>query len=680
VPEELYPEIAANDAQWAEWERLFAVSELPSATDRGGVLRNNPLLVLDTRFFNKEFQQAIVNGMEELDASTDGVLVNGENFQALNLFQSRYQEQVQCIYIDPPYNTGDDGFPFKDSYQHSSWLSMMDGRLQLGRGMMAKDGVMLVSIDDHEVDRLRLLANEVLGSENFLAELVWEKGRKNDAKLVSIGHEYMLLYSRSLATLRERGVVWREPKPGSQEIWDEYISLRKKHGEDDEAVENDLREWYRRLPNRHPARSLSRYKHVDEHGPWRDRDISWPGGGGPNYEVLHPATRQPCRIPEAGWRFATPDSMQEQIRLGLVVFREDHTNPPFRKAHLRPIAPELPEDAIEADEDSVTEGNGESAAVGMQVMPSVIYKQSQVVTKKLRHMLGADKFKNPKDDEVISRLMRYCTSAARDAYMLDFFAGSGTAGHAVIDLNREDGGNRKYILVEMGEYFDSVLKPRILKAVYSKDWRDGKPVSREGSSHLLKYLTLESYEDTLNNLRLRERPVAQQRLLAEQPAFREDYLLSYCLDLETAGSPSLLDLDAFETPFDYTLTVTQGGESRAVPVDLPETFNYLLGLRVEKVRTVNGFHTVEGLDPDGARVLVIWRSLCDPGTDNAALDRFFVAQGYAGRSTDRALDRVYVNGDATLLTLRPEHATWQLLSTEEAFKHLMFAPITAETR
>jgi len=216
------------------------------------------------------------------------------------------------------------------------------------------------------------------------------------------------------------------------------------------------------------------------------------------------------------------------------------------------------------------------------------------------------------------------------------------------------------------------LKPRILKAIYSKDWRAGKPVSREGSSHFLKYLKLESYEDALNNLGLRERPPAQQRLLEQSPAAREDYLLSYCLDMETDGSASLLDLERFETPFDYRLTVTQGGESRSVAVDLPETFNYLLGLRVQRVRALESFYTIEGIDPKGGRVLVIWRSLKDAGTDNEALEHFFTAQGYADRSPEEALDRIYVNGDNTLLNLRPEGASWQVFLIEQEFGRLMF--------
>lgn len=187
---------------------------------------------------------------------------------------------------------------------------------------------------------------------------------------------------------------------------------------------------------------------------------------------------------------------------------------------------------------------------------------------------------------------------------LDLFAGSGTTGHAVINLNWEDGGRRKYVLVEMGGYFDSVLKPRIQKVVYSKDWKDGKPVSREGVSHIFKYVRLESYEDTLNNLSLRRTGVRDD-LIRTNPVLRENYTISYMMDFETKGSPSMPDLDAFEDPFSYTLDVTRENETRAETVDLVETLNYLLGLTARRRYTVDGFRVVEGTDPADDEVLGI---------------------------------------------------------------------------
>jgi adenine-specific DNA-methyltransferase len=415
--------------------------------------------------------------------STGNAFIEGDNLEVLKLLFKPYFGRVKLIYIDPPYNTGQD-FIYPDNYAdpikrylevteqvdtegnlltsnpetsgryHSTWLSMMYPRLFLARQLLTDDGVIFVSIDDFEDHHLRMLLNEIFGEENFVAQLVWEKGRKNDAKLFSVGHEYIVVYARSKATLRENKTVWREPKAGAQEIWEEYVRLRGKYPKDDKAIETELTAWYQSLPKGNPSKALSRYKHVDEFGPWRDRDISWPGGDGPRYDVLHPETKQPCRVPERGWGFATLQSMQRHIDLGLVVFREDHTEPPIQKLHLRPRYEELEND-LEADQtdDELpldSEEEEDDSDVGLQVMGSYIYKQSQVAVKYLKALMGAKVFDNPKDHEVLARLIRYCTS--NDDLILDFFAGSGSTAEAVLTLNHTNkGSRRRFILVQLPE-------------------------------------------------------------------------------------------------------------------------------------------------------------------------------------------------------------------------------------
>jgi adenine-specific DNA-methyltransferase len=398
------------------------------------------------------------------DPGTGSLLVEGDNLLALKALLPYYAGEVKCIYIDPPYNTGNEKWVYNDNVnspqirewlgkvvgpegedlsRHDKWLCMMYPRLTLLRLFLRQDGTIIVSIDDHEASHLHCIMDEIFGRNNFIAKLVWEKGRKNDAKLFSVGHEYMLVYARSLSTLRKQKTIWREPKPGAKEIWEEYTRVRERFGDDHQAIEKALQEWYRSLPEKHPSRKLSRYRHVDKFGPWRDRDISWPGGGGPRYDVIHPLTKEPCVVPERGWGFATPDAMQRQIDLDLIQFREDHSKPPFRKAHLRPIPEEL-EPTEDTDSDEV-----DSEEVGMQVMPSVIYKQSQVTIKYLRKLMGDNSFENPKDHEVIARLVRYVTTPSGDDLVLDSFAGSGTTGHAVLRANSDDSGKRRFILVEL---------------------------------------------------------------------------------------------------------------------------------------------------------------------------------------------------------------------------------------
>ncbi len=262
-----------------------------------------------------------------------------------------------------------------------------------------------------------------------------------------------------------------------------------------------------------------------------------------------------------------------------------------------------------------------------------------------------------------------------ESIVLDDFANSGTTGHALINLNREDGGRRKFILVEMGDYFDTVLVPRIKKVIYTPEWKEGKPKRMptaeeiERSPRIIKILRLESYEDTLNNIELK-RTSQQQELLERHPEFREDYMLRYMLDVESRGSASLLNIDRFEDPFNYKLNIATGsaGETKPTVVDLVETFNYLIGLRVKTIDHIGGVRVVTGTNPQGERVLILWRKTKE--MDNDALDAWFRKQGY--NTKDQEYDVIYVNGDNNLENLRRPDQTWKVRLTEEEFKRLMF--------
>jgi adenine-specific DNA-methyltransferase len=410
--------------------------------------------------------------------TTKNLFIEGDNLEALKLLQESYLGKVRLIYIDPPYNTGgdlvyrDDFATSKEEYLwkstqvndageklrsnteangrfHSDWLSMIYPRLRLAKRFLAQDGVILVSIDDAEQASLRRLMDEIFGEQNFIAQLVWEKGRKNDAKFFSVGHEYILVYAKSKATLRERKTEWREEKPGAREVWDEYVRLRGVHGDDDAAVEEDLTAWFKGLPKSNPAKKLARTRHVDSNGPWRDDNISWPGGGGPTYDVLHPVTDLPCAVPEAGWRYGE-EEMKRRIGLGLIVFRDDHTQPPFRKSHLRPVEGEV-DDVEEVGSDD------DEAGLAVQVRGSYFYKQSQVSVRHLRTLMGAQVFNNPKDHFELSRLFEYVLNG-KGGIVMDFFAGSGTTAEAVFEVCARTGINCPVILVQLPEALPDNLK------------------------------------------------------------------------------------------------------------------------------------------------------------------------------------------------------------------------------
>lgn len=262
-----------------------------------------------------------------------------------------------------------------------------------------------------------------------------------------------------------------------------------------------------------------------------------------------------------------------------------------------------------------------------------------------------------------------------DDTILDYFAGSGTTAHAVINLNREDNGNRKYILVEQGEYFDSVLKPRVQKVIFAKDWKDGKPQADNGIfggvSQIVKVLKLESYEDTLNNLELKQ-PASD--LFDQNEALQNDYLLHYMLDVESRDS--LLNTQHFTKPFDYQLNIatTSSGAYEAKTIDLVETFNYLIGLRVSEIndKRENGLVMVQGINTSGEKTLVIWRD-CEK-YDYDKLNRYLDSRDI--NPQDSEFEVVYINGDHNVPTVFTDSddsvKTLKVRSIEAEFLSRMF--------
>lgn len=249
-------------------------------------------------------------------------------------------------------------------------------------------------------------------------------------------------------------------------------------------------------------------------------------------------------------------------------------------------------------------------------------------------------------------------------WYLDYFAGSGTSSEAIIKLNNLDNGKRKFILIDMGDHFWTALKPRTQKIIYSKEWKSGKPLSRNGSSCCFKYLRLESYEDTLNNLDLK-RSSTQQSLLGSTH-FGEEYLLNYMLEVESRNS--LLNLDQFKRPFGYKLKVTENNELREQEVDLVETFNYLIGLVVKSIEILKDCVVVQGHNLAGEKILVIWRDV--DKTDNVSLNDFFRKLDINTR--DSEFKRIYVNGDNNLENIRTDEEQWKVVLIEEEFHGRMF--------
>ena len=599
-------------------------------------MERNPGLLLDTRHFDSDFFDGLLAALDDIDDVTDGVAIWSENWQALNLVGERYADGVGCIYIDPPYNTGNDGFVYKDQYQRSSWAAMVNQAVALSRSCATDRSAIFVSIDEGEHPALRFLLDSSWGQSNHIADIVWAAGRKNDSRFVSVSHEYMLVYGRDRERLRNQKIEWRQKKEGLGEIYACYNRLRRQYGNDHAAVTKGLKKWFRDLADSHPAKSHRHYSHADRRGVYFPDNIAWPGRGGPRYEVLHPKTQKPVKVPVAGWRL-TEEEMARRIEEDLIHFGDDESSVPKRKSYLR-----------EHEE---------------QVPYSVFYKDGRGATNRLRNILGIQNAGYPKDETIIARCLDM--GADTSSTVLDYFAGSGTTGHAVINLNREDGGRRKFILVEMGDHFDTVLMPRMKKVAFSPEWKSGSavreatPEEAERGPRIIKYFRLESYEDALNNIEF-EQP--------DEDMFGvEDYMLRYMLRWETKGSATLLNVSGLERPFDYKLRLNGNADGEDVPVDLPETFNYLLGLAVRTRRVYDDddrrYLVYTGRTRDKREAVVIWRDTEGWTPEDRERDRDFVE----ANDMTAGADDIWMNGDTMAKGARP---------LDTLFKQRMFASAT----
>lgn len=394
----------------------------------------------------REFDEPIFPGLRSVGRIAQGpaeapwhVVISGENHHALQMLQMTHRGAVDLIYIDPPYNTGNKGWIYSDRYvqdadpyKHSKWLSFMEKRLWQARGLLKDTGVIMVAIGDDEHHRLRMLMDQIFGKENFISDIVWQGGRKNDARYVSNGADYMLVYARDEESMAKVNVRWRTEKLGLRMAQEKARELLRTHGGDSENATKAYRAWVRGFSREEMPPSVARYNKI-EAGTGRlhrtDLDLSWPGGGGPRYDVLHPRTGKPCRVPSRGWIYSTPERFQEEVEAGRVVFGEDETKVPSRRSYL---------DELEDD-----------------VATSVFESPRSRGPKHLESRTGIfrdKRFPNPKDHEVIMRWIRL--AAPEDAVILDFFGGSGSTTEAVLRLNAEDGGSRRSILITNNELAD----------------------------------------------------------------------------------------------------------------------------------------------------------------------------------------------------------------------------------
>lgn len=596
VPQPSWPEVLKNKEQIAAWRELFST---PAKVDKH-FLKTHPTLVLDTRHFDAGFKRRLLEQLpfDSIEEATDGLLIHSENWQALNLLQHKYAGKVACIYIDPPYNTGSDEFIYKDRYQHASWMSMMEDRLRLAHRLQGDDGAIFVSCDDNEQSNLRRLLDRTYGKDSFIATVIWQKvyAPKNTAMYFSEDHDFILVHAHN-------SDKWRpELLPRSDEANARYSNS-----------DNDPR------------------------GVWKSSDLTTrnPYSEG-NYEVTSPSGKT-FRNPIGSYWRVRKSKFEEMDRDNRIWWGPNGDNMPAQKRFL--------------------------SEVKQGVIPQTLWKYDDVghtqdAKKELLAMVNfarsEDVLNTVKPTSLIGRVMQIGTSRQRKDWVLDFFAGGGTTAHAVIRQNREDGVGRRFQIVEMGGYFDSMVFQRTARALYAPEWKEGRPreeprfddlVSGAGSlpewversPRLVKILRLESYEDSLQNLVSRE----------ETRKVGGDTGLRYLFEKTGEGAATLLNVEQLERPFEYTLEVVGEDGPGEKPVDLVETANLLLGLDTVRYETWTAPDGREYLavhaQKNGRDWLVLWRDLTDLDVE---AERKYLEPKITG------FDEVRINGDSAVPGIR----------------------------
>lgn len=661
IDESFYEEIRNNKEQVQEWIEMYAIDEIVNDVEHQEpwtnppsieFLRQNKNLLIDTKNFSEAFKEKLVATIDGLDEITNGLMINGDNFHGLSLLQTKYKGMIAGCYIDPPYNTGNDGFIYKDGFSHSSWLSMFWDRYEMGQKLLKESSPFFVSLNSKE------FANFISSS---LDVDIWFS--------IKVRHEERLLrrdikYQDVIEYLTQLNSSFQPTRlsSGKDNVLD-YVYSISVDGEPDEILniggytiekynqnkvsvkKNDPSETYLK---RYTIRGslITQSGSASEFYELYLRARRSEDGNGCLYKVLGMGQRGDG----LGYRYI----MQPEINGG-------DNGIYFQGWPLNPVDKGLPHPNFF---DFVKEYNDCSDEGGL-------------------------KFSNGKKPQAfMNKIFEICGFENKDI-ILDYFAGSGSTGQAVNSLVR-NGGQQKYVLIEMGGYFNKKILRRMKNVVYSTDWKSGKPQNRNtGVSQIIKYMKLESYEDALSNIVLEKPQSAITNL------FGDEYLINYMMDIEAKGS--LLNVGAFKSPFEYQMKITEKNESKLHKVDVVETFNYLVGLTVvrqgstkyysiakakspeyegavELANDSNGkfaFRQIEGVLPDGRRALIIWRNVGDDVLENnAALDAYFTK--YRINPQDREFDVIYVNGDNNLENLKTDSETWKVQLIETEFNNRMF--------
>lgn len=646
LDEGFYEDIASIGEQWNQWVTLGFVSSTVERTVE--YMKSNKGLIIDTSLLPISLKSKIINQFNNLDDLVDGVLVQSDNFQAIKLLQNKYKDKANVLYLDPPYNTDAGPILYKNGFRNSSWLALMEERLVQGKSLLNSDGITCITIDDYELHNLAKLMEKIYGELAGTVAIRIKPSGRPIPNGFALAHEYALFARNNDSTPISR-------------------------------IERTTEQ-------------LARYRENDEKGPFFWEMLRKAGGGAAQKD--RPTMCYPFILSSDGTldlaQCEYDSNAEEYINIQnsdnsetiIWPVRDDNTMGRWylSREKVRDLIDELK--AVQQDDGKYFIYYRRRPNEGVQPLSfwaDAKYSATEHGTALIKKMFGSGSaFSYPKSIYAVEDCLKVAGANMKDSFIVDYFAGSATTGHAVLNLNRMDAGKRKFLLIEQGQYFELVTKPRVLKAAFSFQWNEGLPQDNNYQSIVFKTIKLESYEDTLNNIILKKPEFTEDLFSQNSHDLKNDYLVNYMLDAESRNS--LLMTDNFRRPFSYMMNIAtdSAGATDRMNIDLVETFNYLIGLHVKSIEfnIDRGYVRIEGNLPTGERTLILWRDCDKIGYEelNKYANRFDL---YAKEKT---FDVIYINGDhnlPTAFTVDEEDGeivrSLKIRQIEPEFLNLMFA-------
>ena len=603
VPEKYYPEICANDEQRKEWVRLFAIDEIKGDMMTEAYcepltiefLKQNPLLVLDTKFFSLQFKHKLLADIEGLDEQTNGLLIKSENLQAINLLTRTFSSNVRGCYIDPPFNLGENAdYLYRVDYKDSTWLTLLYDRVLGIKKLLMDDGSIFVRCSHDGNMILRQLLNQTYGQDNYRNEIVLRRAEETKGDL-----------NKQFGTIKSI------------------------------TVNYDNLYWYSKYPN-------SRFSKIIKPISAEKSDAHW-------HSFWKALDRPTMRYEILGIDLSNHYGqwMWEKNRAFAAV-----KNYEIYQEQFEPKGISLEDYWVQTGKslEFVKRDGDKIGSIKYWIPPRT---ETMADTNWLDIKGYANKwgFKTENSEGVLKRVID--SLSEKDDYIIDCFLGSGTTAAVALKLQR------KFIGIDMGDHISKIAYPRLKYVLNGEKSGISNSCTYRGGG-CFKYIRLEQYEDTLNNLEVND---------GFGKPDNESYVLRYMLDTETRDS--LINTKDFVRPFDYTIKTTRDNELVDTPVDLVDTFNYLIGLHVDSIHwhKDDNICVVEGTTHiEKEHALVIWRN--QDVIKNDDLNDFFRKQDYS--TLDREFDVIYVNGDNTLPNLKSDEEHWKVRLIEQELMKRMF--------